>query len=253
MLQTMAQDIANASGARSAATHLMQEANVDVVRTQGLLNRMDTPAGRDQLIAAAHMMKTMKSNFSMLMLDKEQEYSRNAFSFSGIKDIVEIQHALIAAASDIPITRLLGRSPAGMNATGESDMLNYFSMLTAIQESMLSPCMDGLDEAVIRSALGDRPLEIWYDWRKPDVLTEEQRVKHGEIRAKTFQTWASTGAVPEPVLGASARSVLTETGDLPGAEGAYLEWDAAGNELDFTETDPTDDEIRPPAQAGAAA
>ncbi len=253
VLQTMAQDIANASGARSAATHLMQEANVDVIRTQGLLTRMDTEQGRGQLIAAAHMMKQMKSNFSMLMLDKDQEYSRNAFSFTGIKDIVETQHALVAAAADIPITRLLGRSPAGMNATGESDLLNYFSMLTAIQSSMLSPCMAALDEAIIRSALGDKPPEIWYDWRKPDVLTEEQRVKHAETRAKTFTTWASSGSVPEPVLEAAARSVLTETGDLPGAEGAYLEWDAAGNAVDFKDTDPPDDEIRPPAQAGAAA
>lgn len=249
VLQTMAQDIANASGARSAATHLMQEANIDVVRTAGLLNRMETAKGREVLIEAAHLMKTMKSNFNMLMLDKDQEYSRNAFSFSGIKDIVEVQHALVAAAADIPITRLLGRSPAGMNATGESDALNYFAMLGSIQTSTISPCMAALDEAIIRSALGSFPADVWYDWRKPDTLTEEQRVKHAETRAKTVKEYAATGLVPEAVMEASVRSLLVETGDLPGAEAAYLEWDEAGNEIDFKEEDPPEPPAIPPPGA----
>jgi phage-related protein (TIGR01555 family) len=246
-LMPAASAIADASGARSAATHLMQEANVDVVRTEGLLNRMETVAGREQLLKAAFLMKTSKSNFGLLMLDKGQEYSRNAYSFGGVKDIVEIQHALVAAAADIPITRLLGRSPAGMNATGESDMLNYFQMLMALQESMLSPCMASLDEALIRSALGDMRKGLWYDWRRPDTLTEEQRVKHAETRAKTVKEYAATGLVPEPVMEDAVRAMLIETGDLIGAEAAYEKWDEAGNEIDFAEID----EPEPPPVPGA--
>ena len=30
------------------------------------------------------------------------------------------------AASDHPVTKLFGRSPAGLNATGEADMQNYY-------------------------------------------------------------------------------------------------------------------------------
>lgn len=243
--------IADASGARSAATHLMQEANVDVVRTDGLLNRMETEKGREQLLKAAFLMKTSKSNFGLLMLDKTQEYSRNAYSFGGVKDIVEIQHGLVAAAADIPITRLLGRSPAGMNATGESDMLNYFQMLTALQESMLSPCMASLDEALIRSALGDVPKGLWYEWRRPDTLTEEQRVKHAETRAKTVKEYAATGLVPEPVLEDAVRAMLIETGDLIGAEAAYEKWDEAGNEIDFEKIDEPDPPEVPPPAPGA--
>lgn len=247
-LQPALSAIADASGARSAATHLMQEANVDVVRTQGLLNRMETAAGREQLLKAAFLMKTSKSNFGLLMLDREQEYSRNAYSFGGVKDIIEIQHALVAAAADIPITRLLGRSPAGMNATGESDLINYYAMLTALQESMLSPCMAALDEALILSALGNKPKGLWYDWRRPDALTEEQRVKHAETRAKTVKEYAATGLIPEPVMEEAVRSLLVETGDLPGAEAAYAKWDEAGNEINFDEIDPP---AVPPPQPGA--
>ncbi|MBK8199222.1 MAG: DUF1073 domain-containing protein [Acidobacteria bacterium] len=245
-LEPVLSAIGDASGARSAATHLMQEANVDVIQTEGLLGRLETVKGREQVLTAAGLMSASKSNYRLLMLDKSQEYSRNAFSFGGIKDIVEIQHALVAAAADIPITRLLGRSPAGMNATGESDMLNYFAMLTAIQESTLSPCMSSFDEALIRSTFGDMKAALWYDWRRPDTLTEDMRVKHAEIRAKTVQTLAATGVMPEPVLEAAVESMLTETGDMPGAEAAYAKWREEGNEIDFKDDDPPDDEVRLP-------
>jgi phage-related protein (TIGR01555 family) len=244
--------VADASGARSAATHLMQEANVDVVRTDGLLNRMETATGREQLLKAAFLMKTSKSNFGLLMLDKLQEYSRNAYSFGGVKDIIEIQHALVAAAADIPITRLLGRSPAGMNATGESDLINYYAMLTSLQESMLSPCMAALDKAIILSALGKIPQGLWYDWRRPDALTEDQRIKHAETRAKTVKEYAATGLIPEPVMEEAVRSLLIETGDLPGAEAAYAKWDEAGNEIDFSDIDEPDPPAAPTVPPGGA-
>lgn len=247
-LEPVLSAISDASGARSAATHLMQEANVDVIQTEGLMNRVETLKGREQVIKAAGLMAASKSNYRLLMLDKTQDYTRNAFSFGGIKDIVEIQHALVAAAADIPITRLLGRSPAGMNATGESDMLNYFATLTAIQESTLSPCMASLDEALIRSTFGDLKADLWYDWRRPDTLTEDQRVKHAEARAKIVQTYATTGVVPEPVLEAATESLLTETGDLPGAEAAYASWREEGNDIDFKDNDPPEDELRLPPE-----
>lgn len=251
-LETCLSAIADASGARSAATHLMQEANVDVVHTPQLLSRLETIKGREQVLTAAGLMATTKSNYRMIMLDKEQDYTRNPFSFSGIKDVVEIQHALVAAAADIPVTRLLGRSPGGMNATGESDQLNYFAMLAAIQESALSPCMAALDTALILSAHGTVPKGLWYDWRRPDTLTEDMRVKHAEARSKIVQAYAASGVMPEPVLEAAVESMLTETGDLPGAEAAYAHWREEGGEIDYRDDDPPEDEVRLPPEANPA-
>jgi len=39
---------------------------------------------------------------------------------------------LASGAADIPMTRLLGQSPAGMNATGDGDMRNYYDRIEAI-------------------------------------------------------------------------------------------------------------------------
>lgn len=50
----------------------------------------------------------------------------------------------IARILKVPATRLLGRSPDGMNATGESDALNYDMTLDRIRSGWLEPFLKGM-------------------------------------------------------------------------------------------------------------
>lgn len=45
---------------------------------------------------------------------------------------------IVSGAADIPAIRLLSQSPAGMNATGESDLRNYYDRLSACRNSRWS-------------------------------------------------------------------------------------------------------------------
>ena len=48
------------------------------------------------------------------------------YSFTGFDHVTEAAQLNLSAKTHIPMTKLFGRSPAGMNATGESDLQNYF-------------------------------------------------------------------------------------------------------------------------------
>jgi hypothetical protein len=50
----------------------------------------------------------------------------------------------------------------------------------------------------------------------------------------------------------AVRSLLIETGDLPGAEAAYAKWDEAGNEIDFSDIDEPDPPVAPTVPPGGA-
>ncbi len=56
-----------------------------------------------------------------------------------------------AGAADIPVTRLLGQSPAGLSATGDSDTRNYYDMIAARQELDLRPQLERLDRLIAHS------------------------------------------------------------------------------------------------------
>ena len=49
------------------------------------------------------------------------------------------------------MTKLFGRSPDGMNATGEADMRNYYERIASLQERMLRPALERLLPVVMMS------------------------------------------------------------------------------------------------------
>jgi phage-related protein (TIGR01555 family) len=79
----------------------------------------------------------------ILPLDAENEsFEVVERAFSGVPDILDRVAGMLAGASDTPQTVLFGRSPAGMNATGESDMRIWYDSIRAAQEAIYKPIFE---------------------------------------------------------------------------------------------------------------
>lgn len=68
-----------------------------------------------------------------------EDFSRNSVSFSDIPKTLDSFMLRLAAAVQIPVTILMGQSPAGMNATGESDFRWFYDRIRSEQTRKLSP------------------------------------------------------------------------------------------------------------------
>lgn len=113
----------------------------------------------------------LMSNMGLQILNSGEELERHPYSFSGLNDIYQSFMLDVAGACEIPVTRLFGRSPAGMDATGESDMLNYYDTIEEKQESTLRPVLDQLLPVLCMSEFGAMPDDLDYDFnpvRTPD-------------------------------------------------------------------------------------
>lgn len=71
------------------------------------------------------------------MEKKEINFIFENMNLSGVKDILESSCNMLSALTNIPQTILFGRSPAGQNSTGESDLENYYNYIERIQKTML--------------------------------------------------------------------------------------------------------------------
>ena len=60
----------------------------------------------------------------------------------------------ISGAAEIPATRLFGRSPQGLNATGESDLKIYYEKIGQLQQTYLRPALERLLPVMEISAFG---------------------------------------------------------------------------------------------------
>ena len=89
----------------------------------------------------------------------------HSYSFGGLAEIYESFMMDMAGAAEIPATKLFGRSPQGMNSTGEADLRNYYDMIASLQERQLRPALEKLVPVMAMSCWGFVPedLEIVFE------------------------------------------------------------------------------------------
>jgi phage-related protein (TIGR01555 family) len=138
---------------------------------QQMLSLGDQAALQDML-QVVQAQNWLTSNQGIQLLGSTDEFQTFQFGgFAGLNQIYESFMMDLSGASQIPVTRLFGRSPAGMDATGESDEANYYDTVRQFQDAHLSPVLDKLLPVICVSELGAIPDDLDYVYapiRTPD-------------------------------------------------------------------------------------
>ena len=130
-------------------SHLSQEASIPVVKLEGLNDAVCKADTEDMnLSERLRSQSMMKSLFRTTFLDKEDDFSRVGVTFTGLPDLMDRFATRLSAAADIPITRFMGQSPSGMNATGDGDFKNYAVSIGSRQENVLRPAYSKIDPII---------------------------------------------------------------------------------------------------------
>lgn len=223
---------ADATGANIAS--LIFEAKVDVIKIPNFMQGLADPAYETQVLNRLTLAATAKGINGALLLDKEEDYQQKSASFATLPDVLMAFLQIASGAADIPMTRLLGQSPGGLNASGETDLRNYYDRVQSIQELIMQPAISILDECLIRSALGSRPAELHYVWASLWQSTAKERADIGKTTAETIKILGESKLIPDEALSEAAVNMLTENGVVPGLDQAVEEF---GRELPDDEAD----------------
>lgn len=212
---------ADATAANIAS--LVFEAKIDVVRIPEMMASLSDPVYRTRLLERFGLAAAAKGNNGTLILDKEEEYSQKSASFQTLPDLMDRFFQQVSGAADIPMTRLFGQSPGGLNASGDVDIRNYYDRVSSVQELEMRPAMALLDEALIRSALGSRPDDVFYTWAPLWQISEKERADIGKINAETIKTLNDTALFPPEAIATAGANMLVENSVMPGLEQAIEE------------------------------
>ena len=133
----------------------------------------------------------MKSNFGMQLVNKGDQITNTQYSFAGLPEVYDSMCLDLAGAARIPVTKLFGRSPAGMNATGESDPRNYYDYVDTLRESKLRPILEKLLPILCFSLWGSVPdgIEINFPtlWTPTAMEIADIALKKAQAIRDTFQ------------------------------------------------------------------
>ncbi len=153
--------------ATMGAANLVDRAYLRTVGVDGLREILATGGKAEEgLIAMFSYMRQLQNNEGMTLIDKNDQFSTQSYSFSGLSDVILQFGQQLAGASGIPLVRLFGQSPSGMNATGESDMRMYYDTILAKQEAMLREGIQRILAATYRSIYGKSiPSETTFEFK----------------------------------------------------------------------------------------
>lgn len=259
VLEAVYTAVRNVDATAANIASLVFEANVDVFRVPDFMASLSDPEYRNRLMERFTLAATAKGVNKALILDKEEEYDRKQISFAQLPEVMQTFLQVVSGAADIPVTRLLGQSPAGMSATGESDMLNYYDLVSSIQSLEMTPALYRLDECLIRSALGARPPEIYYSWAPLKQMTEKEKAEIGKMNAETSEIIGRTGLFTSEELRSVVSNKFIETAFYPGLDQAMQrtgdDWEAdlsGGNGADHDEGTQPREGAEPSTVADAA-
>lgn len=223
VLSAIYEAVRNSDSTAANVASLIFEAKVDVIRIPDLMAQMADPEFREKVLERMQLAARGKGINGSLILDKEEEYEQKSASFANLHDLIMTFMQLVSGAADIPMTRLLGQSPGGLQATGDHDTRNYYDRIASLQSLEITPALETLDNLIIRQALGGRPPEVWYEWASLWQPDAKEQAEIGKSTAETISKLAETKLFPDDALSEAAVNMLTERGVMPGLDQAVAE------------------------------
>lgn len=208
--------IRNADSAAANIASLIYEAKTDVISIPDLMENLRANDYAERLMSRFSLAATAKGINGVLLLDAQETYDQKNVALTGLDSLLDRFLQMVAGASDIPVTRLLGVSPGGLNATGEHDLRNYYDFVQALQENEISPALLRLDECLIWSALGNRPQEVHYVWASLWQISDKERAEIGRTGATIIKELNDTGLYPPEALASAGANYMVENAVLPG-------------------------------------
>lgn len=137
LVQFMQDKVKSADGMRQALADIFLRFRTNIIRTPSLIS-MD----KDTLKQRVELINMGINNFSTLLLTDSENFEQSITPLSGLDKIYAQAQESIASSARIPINKLFGQTPTGLNNSGSYDIINFYDIIKGYQESILKPLIE---------------------------------------------------------------------------------------------------------------
>ena len=201
VLQRVYDVLRDAASNWRSATHAMADMSQAVFKVDGLID-MIAEGKKDAMLARMEIADMARSVARAVVIDAEAEdfTTVGSANLSAVPSLLDVGYTRVSAAAKMPVTRLMGKSPAGMNATGESDSESWYGKVEGYRERIMRPRAVRLAK-VIAHTLGKPTADVDVTfpalWQMSDAETAALR----KTVADTDKVYIDAGVLlPEEVM-----------------------------------------------------
>lgn len=193
--------------ASGSAVKMLDRSVQPVYKMKDLALELATEQGEDRVLKRLETIDMSRGLLNTVVVDHDgEEFDFRTFSFTGVSQVLDSTCNYLSAITSIPQTILFGRSPAGMNATGKSDLENWYNYVERIQRRMVKANLRYLLSIIFQAGLATGEIEhiprikivfnpLWSLTEEEALNVELVRANVEKVRADTAGLYASMGAI----------------------------------------------------------
>ena len=199
VLERYIQIIRDFQGASGGVMHLLTDFSQAVFKIKGLAKAL--AADKDGLVLKRlQMLDIARSMVRAIPLDADaEEFTREGAAVAGMSDLYDRMMMLVSAATGYPVTLLFGRSPAGENATGESDIRLFYDFVSSRQETEARPRLEYLLEVMFSAKdgpmRGQQPDSWNFEWVPLFQESSKEQAETRKLIAEADKIYIENGVV----------------------------------------------------------
>lgn len=189
---------------------LMQEFSQGILSIDGLAQALggNNKSGTATLTKRALALNMGRSLSRILLVDAKEKFSRDTVTLSGLAEMLQQFALRLAAAADMPVALLFGQAPAGLNATGASDIRFFYDRIASRQRNRLLPQLKKLIRILFLAKSGPtkgvEPGRWDIRFRSLYQMTELEKAQLRKTVAETDHIYIQDGVLTEEEVAASS-------------------------------------------------
>lgn len=143
----------------------------------------------------------VQNNQGLMALDKDTEDFFNIVTPLGSLDALQAQsQEHMSSVSGIPIVKLLGIQPAGLNASSEGELTVWYDWVEAFQEKFFTARLSQVIDFIMLSLWGEIDEDITFAWESLRALTDLEQAELDKAKAETAAIYVEASVLaPEEV------------------------------------------------------
>lgn len=129
-----------------------------------------------------------QDNFGIWALDTQEDLIHMQTSLSDLSNLLSNYQDQMCIPARITNLKLLGNAPAGLNASGDSELETWHETISGMQERDIRRALENIFKIIQLSEFGEIKENIYFEFRPLDELSEKEKAEINEIKVRTVTT-----------------------------------------------------------------
>lgn len=166
----------NFHASHDSVANLLQDFAQAVYKIKNLTEMI--AMGKDELVEKRlALVDRTRSVVNAIVLEEGEDFDRKVTALTGLPETIKMVNQRLVQASGLPHTIMLGESPSGLGATGNSEKSDWYDYVARQQETCLIPQLTQLIKIILLSKSGPTKGIEPKNWRIEAMPLQQQTLK----------------------------------------------------------------------------